>query len=122
MKLKLDENIGRRGIDLLTTSGHDVATVLGQGLGGSTDEKLFTVCASEGRALVTLDRDFGQVLRFPPAQGAGIVVIEIGPQVSTENLLSRLREFTQLLETQALIGKLWIIEPGRVRIHLGDGE
>jgi hypothetical protein len=27
MKLKLDENIGRRGIELLTSAGHDVTTV-----------------------------------------------------------------------------------------------
>jgi predicted nuclease of predicted toxin-antitoxin system len=60
-----DENIGRRGLKLLKASGHDVMTVWDQGLHGVTDEELFEVCATEGRALITLDRDFGQVTRFP---------------------------------------------------------
>ena len=30
MKLKLDENFGRRCIDILSDAGHDVTTVAGQ--------------------------------------------------------------------------------------------
>ena len=70
MKLKLDENIGRRGLDLLKAAGHDVMTVRDQDLQGAKDETLFTVCADERRALITLDHDFGQVLRFPPKKSA----------------------------------------------------
>jgi len=72
VKFKLDENIGRRGLELLRSSGHDVATVWDQGLHGASDERLFDVCAAEGRVLVTLDRDFGQVPRFPPVQGGNM--------------------------------------------------
>jgi predicted nuclease of predicted toxin-antitoxin system len=66
MKIKLDENIGRRGVELLTLAGHDVMTVRDQNLQGASDETLFNVCANEDRVLITLDHDFGQVLRFPP--------------------------------------------------------
>ena len=34
-------------------------------LQGASDEKVYEVSIREGRALVTLDRDLGQVLRFP---------------------------------------------------------
>jgi hypothetical protein len=68
VKFKLDENIGRRGIEFLRASGHDVSTVADQGLSGIGDRALFDVCAAEGRALITLDNDFGQVLRFPPPE------------------------------------------------------
>ena len=80
MKCKLDENIGRLGLELLETSGHDVMTVWDQDLRGIADEQLFEVCSAEGRALITLDRDFGQVPRFPPEKSAGIVVLEVGPK------------------------------------------
>jgi predicted nuclease of predicted toxin-antitoxin system len=98
VKFKLDENIGRRGLELLKSSGHDVATVSDQGLSGVTDEKLFEICSAEGRALVTLDRDFGQVTRFPPKRSAGIIVLDAGPRTTLQAILGRLREFLAVLE------------------------
>lgn len=121
MKIKLDENIGRRGIELLSLAGHDVMTVQDQNLQGASDERLFNVCASEERVLITLDHDFGQVLRFPPERSAGLVILEPGARVTPGSLLERLRDFLALAEVRSPVGALWIVEPGRVRIHLrGD--
>ncbi len=76
MKFKLDENLGNLGQRVLREAGYDVMTVRDQGLGGADDMRLFEVCCIERRVLVTLDHDFGEVLRFPPSQSAGIVVLE----------------------------------------------
>jgi len=114
VKFKLDENIGRRGLELLKASGHDVVTVWDQGLHGVADEQLFEICSTEGRALVTLDRDFGQVPRFPPEKSAGIVILEVGPRATLQEILDLLT----ILENHSVAGALWIVEPGRVRIHL----
>jgi predicted nuclease of predicted toxin-antitoxin system len=122
VKFKLDENIGGRGLDLIRASGHDVMTVRDQGLQGVADERLFEICTAEGRALITLDRDFGQVLRFPPEKSAGIIVLEIGPRATLQGILDRLRDLLEVVETRAVAGALWIVEPGRVRIHLRDSE
>jgi hypothetical protein len=122
MKIKLDENIGRRGIELLKQAGHDVMTVRDQSLGGARDEALFDVCAEEDRVLITLDHDFGQVLRFPPERSAGLVILEPGPRVTPGSLLDRLRDFLAVAETRSPRGALWIVEPGRVRVHLQDGN
>jgi predicted nuclease of predicted toxin-antitoxin system len=120
VKLKLDENIGQRGAELLRAGGHDIATVVEQGLQGTSDERLFEVCAGEGRALITLDRDFGQVLRFPLAGSPGVAVLELGPRPSQKALEERMRELMTFLRSHELKGSLWIVEPGRVRIHLPD--
>ena len=122
MKFKLDENIGRRGLDFLSAAGHDAMTVRDQALGGATDEKLFEICSSEGRTLITLDHDFGQVTRFPPAVSAGIVILEAGPRVSVRSILDRLKDFLSVLERHSVVGSLWIVEPGRVRIHLSKDD
>jgi predicted nuclease of predicted toxin-antitoxin system len=122
VKFKLDENIGRRGQELLKAAGHDVMTVWDQDLHGVGDERLFEICAAEGRALITLDRDFGQVPRFPPEKSAGIVVLEVGPRTTLHGILDRLADFLAVLETHSIAGALWIVEPGRVRIHLRHHE
>ncbi len=75
MKIKVDENIGTSGVDFLRGNGHHVITVREQGLGGCADEDIFEVCIAERRTLITLDRDFGRVLRFPPQLSAGIVIL-----------------------------------------------
>lgn len=122
MRLKLDENLSRSVAELCRAAGHDVATVRDQGLLGAPDETIFEVSARESRVLVTLDRDLGQVLRFPPDASAGIVIIDVGPRASHRGLLERTHEFLAMLRTRSPERALWIVEPGRVRIHLGRDE
>jgi len=64
MRLKLDENFGRRGAEFLTAAGHDVATVQAEELCRASDEHLAKVCQAESRCLVTLDRVFSNPLVF----------------------------------------------------------
>jgi hypothetical protein len=109
-------------VDLLRQGGHDVMTVREQGLAGSADEIVFQACKAENRTLITLDRDFGQVPRFPPKQTAGIVILEFGGPASLRLLHDRLRDFLMLATTRPVVGELWIVEPGRVRVRLEKDE
>lgn len=76
MKLKLDENLGRRAATMLRTAGFDVAIVPEEGLCSASDQQLLEICRQEGRCLVTLDLGFGNPLRFPPASYPGIAVLQ----------------------------------------------
>ena len=125
MKFKLDENLGSLGKALLAVDGHDVMTVAEQKLDGSPDDALYRVCRDEGRVLITLDRDFGEVLRFPPEATAGIVVLTSPGRLSAKVITTRIAELAIALKAQPINRELWIIEPGRVRIHQrrnGDKE
>lgn len=64
MKLKLDENLGHRGQQILSAAGHDTATVAEQHLEGSLDRDLIEHCQREDRCLVTLDLDFANPFSF----------------------------------------------------------
>ncbi len=115
MKLKLDENIGTRGQTALRDAGHDVATVHEQRLGGSADAELARLCAAEGRALVTLDLDFANPVRFPPEVHAGIAVLRLHKSPAPGDLLALVAALLEALKRQPLAGQLWIVEKGRIR-------
>lgn len=117
MKFKLDENLGTVGREILLAAGHDVMTVAEQKLSGAPDETLLAICEWEDRVLVTLDHDFGEVLRFPPRRSAGIAVLELRGRISPTTIRSAVATLAAVLRTQSIRRKLWIVEPGRVRIH-----
>jgi predicted nuclease of predicted toxin-antitoxin system len=122
MKLKLDENFGRRCIDILSSAGHDVATVAEQHMSGASDEDVIRIRHSELRCLVTLDLDFSNPLRFRPADYSGIAVIRMSGRASYTELLSAVTTFVKALETESIAGKLWIVEIGRIRIYRPEDE
>ena len=115
MKVKLNENLGNRAIELFREAGHDTATVFEQHLGGTSDEDLVSVCHAEGRVLVTLDLDFSNVLRFPPRRYAGIVVLRLSYPVELETIRQRVRVLLRASESEDLSGRLWIVEQDRIR-------
>lgn len=77
MKLKLDENLPSRAINVLRALGHDVETAVEEGLAGEDDPVLLAAATSEGRLLVTMDRGLGDIRAYPPGTHAGILVIRL---------------------------------------------
>jgi hypothetical protein len=62
------------------------------------------------------------VLRFPPDASAGIIVIDAGPRASHRGLLDRTRELLTIIKTRSPEHALWIVEPGRLRVHLSEDD
>jgi len=116
VKFKLDENLDVRLSVLLSEGGHEADTVLDQKLSGQPDELIYRKCLESGHVLITLDLDYSNPLRFPPSPSNGIVVLRphrsILPVIRAL-LATALPEF----ESRPLQGKLWIVEPGRIRVY-----
>jgi predicted nuclease of predicted toxin-antitoxin system len=122
VKFKLDENFGTHTQNILRESGYDTQTVRMESLQGLEDEKLYEICRTEQRCLITLDLDFANVLRFPPDQTGGIVVIRVPHNPSLIVLEGLAREFLKALKTMNVEQKLWVVEVGRIRVHQADTE
>jgi predicted nuclease of predicted toxin-antitoxin system len=116
MKLKLDENLGLRGRDMLAAAGHDVCSVPEQDLCSATDEQVAARCRLDQRGIVTLDLDFANPFRFPPSEHHGIAVLRASARMSEEVLHRLLATLLGALKTQPFEGSLWIVEEGRVRV------
>ena len=61
----------------LRAEGHDVTTVLDEGLGGEDDPPVLEAATDEDRILITFDLDFADVRQYPPGAHAGIVVFRL---------------------------------------------
>jgi hypothetical protein len=90
-----------------------------QGLSGAADPGVAAVCLVEGRAIVTLDTDFMDIRRFRPDHYAGIIVLRPHRQ-SVPRIMALTHGLVSLLGKEPLVGKLWIVDDGRVRIRPED--
>lgn len=122
MRFKLDENFGTRTQKLFMDAGHQVETVVGEGLQGCSDQCLLEACRAEKLCLVTFDIDFADVKRFPPATGYGLVVIRIPRNPSITALENLVRQFLSALSRMSVERMLWIVEWGRIRIHQSENN
>lgn len=120
MKLKLDENLGNEVRAALEANRHDVSTVPQEQLQAALDDELIRYCQREARALVTLDLDFANPLRFKPTDYPGIAGLRL-PAKATSTVLNELvRTLVGALSQESLTGHLWIVEVGRLRIYQED--
>ena len=119
MRLKLDENLPEDARRAAAALGHDVDTVLDEKLGGFPDPDVLSAATREGRFVITLDRGFGDIRRYPPGSHRGIAVLRVAtqdPRTVTEAL-------TTFLANEALgdlTGCVVVVRGHLVRIRRAD--
>ncbi len=118
MRFKLDENIGNSFATALEAAGHDVSTVARQHMTGADDRRVYAVCASEQRALVTFDLDFANPLDYDPTPTAGIVVFRLPNDATPSDIGAAITTFLDAAERHDCRGQLWVVARGRVRKHV----
>jgi predicted nuclease of predicted toxin-antitoxin system len=121
LKFKLDENLDVRLAATMHEKGLDGDTVLSEALSGASDEGIFEACKKTGRILITLDLDFANPFRFPPQSSPGIMVLR--PQnANLSEVRSLLFNALSRSKEESIQGRLWIVEPGRVRVYVPEND
>jgi predicted nuclease of predicted toxin-antitoxin system len=77
MKIKLDENLPSRLVNILTGMGHDVDTVPKEKLSGKDDEQIWKAAQKAERFLITQDLDFSDVRQFVPGTHQGLMLVRL---------------------------------------------
>ncbi|MEW6351752.1 MAG: DUF5615 family PIN-like protein [Thermodesulfobacteriota bacterium] len=116
MRFKLDENADPRWRMPLETDGHTVSTVLEERLQGTDDHILAETCKEHGLVLITVDVGFARILEYPPEEYPGIIVLR-HPAPTLRGMTRLISQVVSGLRNRSPAGRLWIVEPGRIRIH-----
>jgi predicted nuclease of predicted toxin-antitoxin system len=119
MKFKFDENLPSDLGDLLRDEGHDAHSVFDEQLGGSPDTGIARACKDESRILITLDLDFANILNYPPEDYPGIVVLRLARQ-DKRSVLAIIPRVLELLRSERIAQRLWIVDEKRTRIRGGE--
>ncbi len=116
MRFKLDENADPKWRIPLEDAGHRVSTVAEEHLQGSKDTIIAKTCKDEGLCLITVDMGFAQILEYPPNQYPGIIVLR-HPAPSLDGMKDLVKQIASAVRTRSPRGRLWIVEPARIRIR-----
>jgi len=116
LDFKFDENLDARWRRPLEAAGHRVSTAAEEGLKGAGDPVLAQVCQAQQFCLVTADLDFAQTLEYPPESYSGLVLLR-HPRPTLAGMENLLRQVAMAVAKESPVGRLWIAEPGRIRIH-----
>jgi len=111
MRLLADENFPKPIVEALRARGHDVLWVRTD-LAGASDVDLLNLAESEGRIVITLDKDFWQIAvqRRSPVAQSGVVLFRVHP-ATPERLAPLVDAFTAADTTWA----------GHISIITADG-
>jgi len=77
MKIKLNENLTTRLVAILERQGHEVDTVVTEGLMGKPDVDVWASARREGRFFITQDLDFSDIRQFQPGTHPGLLLVRL---------------------------------------------
>jgi predicted nuclease of predicted toxin-antitoxin system len=116
VKLLLDENLSPKHAAILREQGHDAIAVTEAGLAGEPDNKIRAFAIASGRILLTLDADFANILRFPPAGTPGVIRLKVHPPTE-EEIREQILRTLQVLTDTSLVDCLAVSHGNVIRIR-----
>ena len=81
--LLADENVDPDVVAVLRAAGKDVQTVMEEGLGGASDQRVLQHAHEHGRVVLTHDADFGRLVVLAGEPFTGIVHVRLGHASAT---------------------------------------
>src|ERR1700752_5241417 len=116
MRFLVDANLPLSIAPRMRSLGHEAADVREIGMGTADDSVIAHHARENGFCLLTRDKDFGDIRNYPPANYAGIVVLNLPDDTVAHVVVRILESFLSHHEwLDRLPGRLAIVESWRVR-------
>ena len=113
----IDEDLPRAVAAATAAQGVDVIHMTNIGLRGQADPDVLASAVSQGRALVSADKEFGNVLLYPPADHLGVVLVRISEELDPDYRIQRVVDALVSLSDDDLKAIIVVVEPARLRIR-----
>jgi predicted nuclease of predicted toxin-antitoxin system len=112
IKFLLDVNVGRTVHGFLEREGFDVKWML-QINPRMDDADILSLAVAEGRVLITVDKDFGDLIFNQGMAHRGVIRMEdTSPQVQVQYLRTLIRHHSEEITNHIIV-----LESGRIRIR-----
>jgi len=86
-------------------------------LRGKSDEEIISFAKKSRAVLFSADWGFTNILKFPPKDYFGIVILSFPNEVSDVFLVREIRRTLMKIPRKDFKGRLIILEPGKIRIR-----
>lgn len=116
MRIKIDENLPRQITILFGAKGRNATTVIEQGWGGLSDEGLWPLVQIDRRWLVTGDKGFADVRRYPPGSHCGVILLRPGEE-NRRGFIELALRLLDDLDLEELDGAVIVATPSGIRIR-----
>ena len=103
-------------VDGLRDMGHDVFDVKEKGMENLSDPEIFRMAQKEGRILVTMDKDFSNILLYPPGEHQGIIVVKLY-RLKVADATRLFLDAMDDIKPEDIPGNLVIIDRSKTRIR-----
>ena len=116
MHLLTDANVFVPMVLGLRKMGHDIFDLKEEGLDYLSDPDVFRLAQDKGRILITMDKDFSNILLYPPGDHHGIIIVKLyrlKVAEATKRFLDRMKD----IDPEDISKNLVIIDRNKIRIR-----
>lgn len=114
LRFLVDVNVGQAVASWLQTEGYDALSV--RDIDPRMDDRnVLALAVREGRVVITMDRDFGELVHHYGKGHAGVLLLRLGDAQSSEKV-EAVRQIVQY-HSDELVGHFCVYRGGRLRVR-----
>ena len=80
LKFLTDENVSSSLIKAVRDEGYNIKDIKEEGLFGISDKEVLALAFKENRAVITHDKDFANLLKYPSVKHKGVILLRFKNQ------------------------------------------
>jgi len=116
LKIIANENVYEPIIEFLKSEGHNVINIRRTSLSGATDDEIYEKAIKDKLIILTMDKDFSRIVRFPPERCGGIIVVKLYGMIVAKTT-EIFKQHFKSLDEKKITGRLAIMTREGVRLR-----